>query len=294
VELLVFICIIAVLIGILRPALSRSREQALRIKCMSNIRQLTMAWLTYANDNRGHFCSSETQANTPGLKVVNHWAMWTGTTGVNAFHLAGYPDPQPEIFWSWMAAGVMDFSAENGRLWPYVKNHETYRCPDDQGWHQTSYQPNGMFAGETGLPKTWLTLGQARHPASTFLFIEAWDSRGWLLNSFKPPLYPMKVFGSAPGQNHSGYGDSGCTVSFLDGHAIYWNYADHRTSTFASSGTVYNTFSLTTQYISPTVPENQGDQYIYQGGIVNGPYGSPDVFQLEAWSGGSFPAGVTP
>ena len=49
-------------------AVSRAREQARRIKCLSNIRQLSMAWLMYSADNKGHICSSETQANTPGVE----------------------------------------------------------------------------------------------------------------------------------------------------------------------------------------------------------------------------------
>jgi prepilin-type N-terminal cleavage/methylation domain-containing protein/prepilin-type processing-associated H-X9-DG protein len=55
VELLVVIGIIALLISILLPSLNRAREQANRIKCGSNLRQLAMAGLIYASENRGKF-----------------------------------------------------------------------------------------------------------------------------------------------------------------------------------------------------------------------------------------------
>lgn len=58
IELLVVISIIAILIALIMPALGQAREQAQRVKCGSNLRQLFIAAETYASDNEGAYMIS--------------------------------------------------------------------------------------------------------------------------------------------------------------------------------------------------------------------------------------------
>ncbi len=113
VELLVVIGIIALLIAILMPALSRAREQALRTKCMANHRQLITAFIMYASENR--MCTPFMNSNT----------IESGGTYKGPGWLYLYNASAPGLGHS------QESDLEAGTFWPYLKTPQVYRCPFD-------------------------------------------------------------------------------------------------------------------------------------------------------------------
>jgi len=148
VELLVVIGIIAVLIGILLPSLSKARQAAARTKCLSNIRQLAMGVVMYTQENNGFF--PWVGNNGPnGTFAKNDWIWWRadlhpdGSTGA-----AGTGDSQ------------FDHVGEVG-IGPYLSltaNPKVLVCPSDTptdhtrgrggNYYPYSYAMNNLFTSQ--------------------------------------------------------------------------------------------------------------------------------------------------
>jgi prepilin-type N-terminal cleavage/methylation domain-containing protein/prepilin-type processing-associated H-X9-DG protein len=114
VELLVVVGIIALLMSILLPALNKARENARQVKCANNMRQIWMACLMYANENKDKL---------PIPPRVENF-----TSILTAPGLAMTMDPNGNI------GGIYDY--QQGTLWPYISKSvqarmDVFNCPTD-------------------------------------------------------------------------------------------------------------------------------------------------------------------
>ena len=117
IELLVVIAIIAIMAALLLPALSRSKQQAEGINCLSNEKQLVFAWIMYADDNQSLFPPNGAEGNQ-AQERLKQWC-----AGVLL-----WPDSQPDD-----PDNTNYMYLSQSMIGPYC-SHQTaiYRCPSDK------------------------------------------------------------------------------------------------------------------------------------------------------------------
>lgn len=211
VEVLVVISIISMLMSILLPSLSRAREASKRVDCLSNMRQLTMAWYFYAMDNDDQLCSPDTFWNFPGS---NYWV-------ADGLDIPGND------------TGNTEQAIADGVLWRHAEGIlGLYRCKSDRSKFLRSYSLSLHINGN---------LSSISRSSSKIVFVDASSSWKWIYGGY----FPVKKQ-SAGGwqwwswddpyhrQQITARHDEGFCMSFADFHCGWWRWKDPRTVRFAN------------------------------------------------------------
>jgi prepilin-type processing-associated H-X9-DG protein len=233
--------------AILLPALARAREQGKRIVCMSNLKQLTLAWITYTEANNDKIVNGAPQGQY-GIQCPD---CPTGT----AYHTMAAAPPSSlgpgnsdyqnhgnEIPWIGPAESAPDDCAKKcaittGALWRYVKNDKNYRCPTGMKGELITYTAldavNGLPRTGTKAAGVWLkNRNQIKRTATQLVYIDE--------GRVTPDSYAVNFDN---GESHSMFwydppmvrhGD-GTTISFSDGHAECWKWKSKKTVDFGKS-----------------------------------------------------------
>jgi len=202
IELLVVIAIIAVLMAILLPALHRAKEQGQRATCLSNVKQLTLAWILYAQENEDRIVNASTFFPRTGEPA------WIGAR--------------------WQVTGTAEELRKNlmdGVLYKYCENVDIYRCPTGIRGEVLTYAIVDALNGATSIPGTKdlmiKRLNQVQRQSERFVFID----EGKISPDSWTVYYDRESWWDAPTVRH---GD-GTNFSFVDGHSEYWKWRDART-----------------------------------------------------------------
>jgi prepilin-type N-terminal cleavage/methylation domain-containing protein/prepilin-type processing-associated H-X9-DG protein len=217
IELLVVISVIAVLMAILMPVMGRVRESGQRAVCLSNLRQLTLAWILYAEENDGRLVGGV------GFEIANQGGKtlkrWMGT----AFQ---FPENRSAIV----------ENPDKGALWPFIQDIDAYRCPRGFPGHAATY---AVVSGANGITvqgtthrkrvgKTVLHLTHYAHiispcAAQRAVFVDYGQTPQG--DFHVPYLSAQWFFDSVPPIHHA----NGMTLSMADGHVEYWKWKGRET-----------------------------------------------------------------
>lgn len=228
IELLVVIAVIAMLLSIVMPGLNMAKKKAASAVCLSNVRQMSMGWYMYQDENSGQImsCRMESVGTTTFCKEgwvgQPHAASDTTISSLTMFQTAPVTD-EDEI------RGIA-----KGKLYPYLDSPDVYHCPADKlrvGCDGTrifnSYAvPYCLNNGSSSSIKKF---GTITSPGSRFNFVESgtYGSRNWAWNGWFTIGVP-----SGPGSPWGlhdplavSHGNS-AVFGFADGHADIHKWHD--------------------------------------------------------------------
>ena len=207
IELLVVVAIIAILAAMLLPALSKARERARQAVCMSNLKQMGLAVIMYANDFTDYFPPTVYEGSA---KPADPAANFMKAEPVSAGNRAGY------VSWMWL-------------MYPYLKNTSIYTCQSSFGtgsWDQTDgytygYNDNvpGLIVNGAGF--SWYTNDQGWGTDDYKMGRVVTPSLKLLIaDNQKPGAGYMCIVTSAPGGDNYLYQvhTDQANALFVDGH----------------------------------------------------------------------------
>ena len=236
IELLVVIAVIAVLMAILLPALQRAREQGKRVVCLSNLKQLQLAWGMYADDFDG--------------RIVNGSAGW----GQN---------PWAQIPSDYSSSKEAQETFAKGALYPYCPSPKIFKCPTGVPGEWATYAivdaMNGHNWGGT-LPKGVYIKNRSeiRQPGRRIVFID----EGRLTPGSWTVYYDQARWWDAVPARHG----LGTTFSFVDGHADFRKWTDPRTIDMAQKALAYEaTRGGALYWDGQEYPGNEDLQWVQSG-----------------------------
>ncbi len=214
VELLVVVAIIVVLISVLLPVMGRARGESRRVYCLNNLRQMALAAMNYANDQRDHYpvAFMNMDVSTPGKVTHRYWDFF--------------------VTKDWSSG---DVSVKPGFLWQGKTIAKVQQCPSFEGSanspgdRYTGYNYNTSYIGgqvgfvpemgwEGVVPPARVT--DVRRPDQCALFGDGEYASGAnkFMRSPWPGLRDPGFFGRSAGTQ--GFRHLGRTnVAWCDGHA---------------------------------------------------------------------------
>ena len=220
IELLVVIAIIAILMAILMPTLNRAREQGRRAACLSNLKQLTLGWLMYADDNDSEIMNGDAGDTTERNRTGN-MPPWIGKCWADDYETGGQLPEDTQIA-----------EIRSGAMWPYVREVKLFSCPTGTRGELVTYAAmdsvrglartgtaNGTTGTRVGKTVLWLTRTTeivVPGPAYRMVYID----EGWVTPDSFAVYYNESQWWDDPPVRH---GD-GTNVSLADGHVEYWKW----------------------------------------------------------------------